>query len=200
MENSTKKSNENLTENLLQKEDTLNSEFGENNNIYLEKDSCLRKAFFLQTEKIIEAGIKKPYTKNMLFKLKDNMLYKEYNKFEKYYEENKRKFRNNLLKISMRYHRGYIVLIDFLNFVRIMLDIVFPVILKELLIWIESENIEEEKWKGYVYAGIIGVSIFVKSYTGLLKGYYTEVLNNRIFNVFRVIFFKILFSFILNKS
>lgn len=74
--------------------------------------SRLSRAFFFHISSIISAGSKEPYTYDMLFKLEDEFLYKDFENFETFFEENRQAYEKNFFGLMLRYCRGYIILVN----------------------------------------------------------------------------------------
>lgn len=74
--------------------------------------SWLFRAFFFHLSSIINAGNKKPYSYDMLFKLEDEFLYKDFENFGVFYENNKKKYKNDFFGLILKYCRKYIFIVQ----------------------------------------------------------------------------------------
>ena len=73
---------------------------------------------------------------------------------------------------------------------RYFLECSFPLLLKEMLTWFEIEDDGNLKmYEGYIAAGLISIFMLLRSYSGLLADYILEIVNGRIRNCLRVVYY-----------
>jgi hypothetical protein len=154
-----------------------------------ESSNCISTMFFNNYSKIIKSGITQPYKFFMLYLLPQNMTYDgDYQNFEKYYQEQKEIRTKNGKPfeffdviydyLGSRYWKGAI-----LSGFRYGSEILFPIFLKQFLIWIEDPTARNST--GYIWAGALALTVFVKAFVGLWGYFYLECCTLVIKNVVR---------------
>lgn len=156
-------------------------------NIGWDDGGFVQKTLFMHFNKIIKRGNKTPYSFDMLYELDDELLYADYIKFEKFFNKNHKKYSKDVLGAVYAYNRRYMWMINFLFVFKYFLECSFPLLLKQLLNWIELEdNGDLDMNEGLLYAALISLFIMLRSYCGLLADYIIEIVNGRIKNNLRV--------------
>lgn len=155
--------------------------------IAFDDDSFISKTLFFHLNKIVNAGNKEPYKFNMLYELDDEFLYADYIGFEKFFKQNQKKYEKDVLAAVFAYNSKYIWIANIVFVFRYFLECSFPLLLKQMLNWIELEdNGNLDMTDGYVYATLISLFVVLRSYCGLLTDYILEIVNARIRNNLRV--------------
>jgi hypothetical protein len=123
----------------------------------------------------------------MLYELDDEFLYEDYRGFEKFFKKNQKKYEKDVLASILDYNGKYIMMANLIFVCRYFLECSFPLLLKQMLNWIELEdNGNLDMTDGYLYAGLISFFVILRSYCGLLSDYILEIVNARIRNNLRV--------------
>ena len=143
----------------------LDYPYGENSENRLLGGCILSRLFFQNFTKVINAGVKKPFTNDMLFKMESKFTYEgDYPQFKKYYEKYEESHKDDYLAIIT----GYIYNVYFpgivLTGITYMTNVAFPITLKYFIKWISDD---EDAWKGFAIGGFMVFLLLVQVLSNL---------------------------------
>lgn len=155
-----------------------------NNEIRLLSGNILSKMFFLHLGKIAQAGVKKAYQFDMLFKMDKVFTYQgDYPPFQKYFDKNKKSYENNFLGLILGYIRPYFLICLFFTSFNYICQMLIPYALRIIVQWVEDNGSLES---GIIYVGITIVIIILQVQGNLWGYYYAELQTLRVKNPMRV--------------
>jgi hypothetical protein len=154
-----------------------------------ESSNCFSTLIFNNFTKIITSGVKEPYKFFMLYFLPPDLTYDgDFHNFQAFYEKRKKAAQDKGKELSF-----YDVIYDYLGArfwkgailtaFRYGSEILFPIFLKEFLLWIGDKDADQHI--GYIWAGALSLTVFFKAMVGLWGYYYLELCTLVIKNVVR---------------
>lgn len=149
----------------------------------------MQKMFFTNLYRIVEAGSKQPFKFYMLFRHPKSLSYEgDYKNFEKFFQERISGLRKsgkkiNFLDLIFDYLGSNYNIGAFFSGFRLLVDVFFPILLKQLLNWLQDKNAPVST--GYLWGLALVMVVVVKSFFALWAYYYLEFTIQIIQNVIR---------------
>ena len=147
----------------------------------------LKTALFGHVTKVIDAGSKEFYTEDMLYKLDSRFLHDDFDKFFAFFQKNREKYKDDFLGLVFAYNRYYISLGTWVYNTRHFIELTFPWILKEILIWLGDKDSETSR--GLYLGGSLCLLVILRAWFGIIGSYTLTMACGAIRSNIRVIFF-----------
>lgn len=143
-------------------------EVKDNTNTPLEPQSCFSSFFYTYLNKVVESGSKIPYQFKMMYK--PSKLHRhegEVEKFEAYLNDTISKGGDFSFNMVYYFCRKKLLLGAFYLTIALFMQVLIPIFLKQFIEWLSKENLEEnEKNNGYIFMGILAVTLVSKTFIG----------------------------------